>query len=105
MSYELRTYTAAEGKMDDLLRRFQEHTMALFEQHRMTNIGYWIAVSDPSTLIYLIRHEGSAEENWAAFSADPEWISAKAASIESGEIVTRIESVFLTPTGFSPLQD
>lgn len=104
MSYELRTYTAAAGKMNDLLRRFQEHTMALFEQHRMTNIGYWIAESDPNTLVYLIRHEGSAQENWATFTADPAWVSVKAASTESGELITRIESVFLTPTDFSPLQ-
>ncbi|MEO7006758.1 MAG: NIPSNAP family protein [Terrimesophilobacter sp.] len=105
MSYELRTYTAAEGKMNDLLRRFQKHTMALFEQHRMTNIGYWIAASDPSTLVYLIRHEGSAQDNWASFAADPAWISAKAASIEGGELVARIDSVLLTPTDFSPLQN
>lgn len=105
MSYELRTYTVAEGKMDGLLRRFEEHTMALFEKHRMTNIGYWVAESDPSTLVYLIRHDGSAEENWATFVADPAWISARDASVEGGELTTRMESVLLTPTDFSPLQD
>ncbi|WP_308468512.1 NIPSNAP family protein [Rathayibacter soli] len=48
MDYELRTYTVAEGKMNDLLRRFREHTMVLFESHRMTSIGYWTAASDHS---------------------------------------------------------
>ena len=29
--YELRTYTANEGKMDDLLTRFRDHTLAILK--------------------------------------------------------------------------
>jgi len=29
--YELRVYHAYEGKLDDLLRRFREHTIKLFD--------------------------------------------------------------------------
>jgi len=39
--FELRTYTAAPGKMDALNARFRDHTCKLFEKHGMTNIGYW----------------------------------------------------------------
>ena len=31
--YELRTYVAAPGKMEDLHNRFRNHTMALFAKH------------------------------------------------------------------------
>ena len=31
--YELRVYHANEGKLDDLLKRFREHTTKLFEKH------------------------------------------------------------------------
>lgn len=105
MTYELRTYTAVEGRMDDLLRRFRDHTLALFEQHGMTSIGYWTEASDPHVLVYLLRHEGAPRENWARFTADPAWVRAKAASVENGEIVAGVESVLLEPTDFSALQN
>jgi hypothetical protein len=38
---ELRVYNANEGKLDDLLKRFREHTMRLFEKHGMKNVAYW----------------------------------------------------------------
>lgn len=31
--YELRIYYAFEGKLDDLLQRFRNHTTKLFEKH------------------------------------------------------------------------
>ena len=105
MTYELRTYTATDGRIDDLLRRFREHTLALFEQHGMTSVGYWTNPSDANMLVYLLRHDGSPRENWAAFTADPEWIRAKAASVENGEIVAAVQSVMLEPTDFSALQN
>lgn len=39
--FELRIYTAPEGKLDNLRARFRDHTMRVFERHGMTNIGYW----------------------------------------------------------------
>ena len=39
--FEIRTYTTAPGKLQDLHRRFREHTLKLFERHGMTNIAYW----------------------------------------------------------------
>jgi len=38
--YELRIYHAVEGKLDDLLKRFKEHTMGLFERHGIKNVAY-----------------------------------------------------------------
>jgi len=40
--FELRTYATNEGKLPNLLARFQDHTMRIFEKHGMTNIGYFV---------------------------------------------------------------
>ncbi len=34
--FEIRTYTAAEGKLDALQARFRHHTVALFTKHDMS---------------------------------------------------------------------
>jgi hypothetical protein len=103
MLFELRTYTAADGKMDKLLQRFREHTVGLFEVHGIHSVGYWLSTEDPSVLIYLVRHDGDAEGNWAAFKEDPRWQAARGSSVINGELITDISSVYLTPTDFSPL--
>src|SRR6476646_2284462 len=57
--YELRIYHANEGKLDDLLKRFREHTTKIFEKHGMKNIAYWTPLDDPlkgRTLIYILAH-------------------------------------------------
>ena len=107
--FEMRTYTAPPGKLDDLHRRFQDHTMRFFERHGMTNIGYWVP-QDPerssNTLVYLLAYpsRAAAESAWEAFRADPEWVAAKAASEVDGLLVENVESVFLDPTTYSPIK-
>jgi len=43
--FEMRTYTANEGKLDALNARFRDHTCKLFEKHGMTNVGYWVPLA------------------------------------------------------------
>lgn len=107
--YELRTYTAAEGKLDAVNARFRNHTTRLFEKHGMKNIGYWTPSEGPlagTTLIYIVEHKSrdAAKASWAAFSADPDWKKAKAASEVDGGLVAKIESVFLTATDYSAIK-
>lgn len=104
--FELRTYHTHEGKLPDLLKRFEHHTLALFEKHNMTNIGYWLPTTDENTLIYLISHENKeqADKNWQSFIADPVWIKVYAASRENGPIVKTLTSEYLTSANFSPLK-
>ena len=40
--YELRTYYASDGKLDDLLARFRNHTIALFDKHGMENMPMFV---------------------------------------------------------------
>ena len=107
--FEIRTYTTAEGKLETLKKRFRDHTIRIFDKHGMTSIGYWVPQDAPrsqDTLIYIIAHASrvAAKANWAAFGADPEWQKVKTASEADGKIVTKVESIFVDPTDFSPLK-
>ncbi len=107
--FEIRTYTAEDGKLNALLARFRDHTCRLFEKHGMTNIGYWIPQDEPkskNTLIYIIAHHSreAATKNWAEFQNDPEWQKVKADSEAAGKLVNHVDSVYADPTDFSPLK-
>ena len=107
--FELRTYTCYEGKLPDLLARFRNHTMRIFEKHGMTNIGYWVPQDSPvsqNTLIYILAHPSreAAKKNWDAFRNDPEWQKVQKESEANGKIVSKVESVFMDPTDFSPIK-
>ena len=39
--FELRTYTAPDGKLEDLHKRFRDHTMRIFKNHNITNVVYF----------------------------------------------------------------
>jgi NIPSNAP protein len=108
-TYELRTYHCNPGKLNDLLTRFRDHTMALFERHGMKNVAYWVPADEPAkanTLIYIISHEsrGQAKKNWGEFRADPEWKKVQSASEVNGKLVEKMDSVFMEPTDFSPMK-
>jgi hypothetical protein len=107
--YELRTYTAPEGKLGDLDKRFRDHTMRIFKNHAMESVGYWHPQDAPdnaNTLIYIIAHKNreAAKASWAAFQADPEWQKVSAESQVNGRIVSKVVSVFMDPTDYSPLK-
>ena len=105
--YELRVYHCFEGKLPDLLKRFREHTMKIFEKHGMKNIAYWTPMDEPqksNMLIYIIAHPSreAAAANWKAFGADPEWQEVQKASEANGKIVEKVESTFMALAEFSP---
>jgi len=104
----MRTYTCFEGKLPDLLKRFREHTIEIFNRHHMESVGYWIPQDDrqKTTLIYILAHPSreAARQNWREFSADPEWKKVSADSEANGKIVQHVDSVFMDPTDFSKLK-
>ncbi len=106
--FELRTYTCNEGKLEDLQKRFRDHTTKIFEKHGMTNIGYWVPQDERSktTLIYILAHPSreAAKKNWAEFGKDPEWVKVRTESEANGKIVAKVESVFMDPTDYSPMK-
>ena len=118
--YELRIYYTHEGKFDDIISRFENHTTKLFEKHGFNNVGYWTSQSvekpsyadeilnnkDQGALYYIVSFPNMEErdKSWDLFINDPDWKKVYNKSIEDGPIVSRIEQVFLNPTSFSKLK-
>jgi NIPSNAP protein len=107
--FEIRTYTAEEGRLDALNARFRNHTTKLFKKHGMTNIAYWTPEDPPlskNTLIYILAHPSreAATKNWEEFRNDPDWKKVRDESEASGKIVNKIVSVFVDTTDYSPLK-
>jgi hypothetical protein len=112
--FELRTYTATPGKLDNLNARFRDHTLKLFEKHGMTNIGYWVPPKGEKgaddTLVYILAHKSTdaAKASFDEFRKDPDWVAARKASEEKagGSLTVKdgVKSVFLKATDYSPLK-
>jgi hypothetical protein len=112
--FELRTYTASKGNLDNLNARFRNHTVKLFEKHGMTNIGYWVPMKDQKgaddTLIYVLAHLSvdAAKASFTAFREDPAWTAALKASEEKagGPLTVKdgVKSVFMKATDYSPIK-
>lgn len=103
--FEMRTYYANEGKLDDLLTRFRDHTVALFEKHGMENVGYFVPEENPdNTLVYFLSYPSreARKASWEGFTSDPKWKEVFAASRVNGKLVAKVESSFLTLTDYSP---
>ena len=105
--YELRVYHAAPGKLPELLTRFRDHTVKLFEQHGIHSVAYWTPLDEPekgNTLIYILHHPSreAAEVNWKSFRDDPNWQSVRDKSEANGKLVEKVDSTFMSLTDFSP---
>jgi NIPSNAP len=107
--FELRTYTANEGKLGALHARFRNHTTQFFQKHGMSNIGYWTptdAQLSQNTLVYILAYPSreAAKKSWEAFNNDPEWKKVKEQSEVNGKLVSRVDSVYMEPTDYSPMR-
>ena len=107
--FELRTYTAPEGKLGDLHARFRNHTMRIFDKHGMKSVAYFSPQDAPlsqNTLIYVLEHQSreAAKKSWDAFRTDPEWQKVSKESTVNGPITTKVVSVFADPTDYSPMK-
>ena len=107
--WELRTYTANEGKLDDLQARFRDHAMRIFARHGMGNVGYWVPQDAPlseNTLIYILEHESrdAATQSWDHFRNDTEWGQVVEESSRHGRLVSSVDVVFMEATDYSPIK-
>jgi hypothetical protein len=108
--FEIRTYVAAEGKLEALQARFRDHTTKLFAKHGIEQIGYWTPTDEKkgagNTLVYLLAYPSkeAAAASWKAFGADPDWKAALKASEVNGKLTAKIESVYLKPTDYSQMK-
>ena len=107
--FELRVYTAHEGKLAELNTRFRDHTNRLFQKHGMDLVGYWTPAEGEraaDTLIYVLAFPDAEARNkaWTGFRDDPEWITARDESQVNGPLVKGVESTPMTPTDYSPIR-
>jgi len=108
--FELRTYYAAPGKLEALNKRFRDHTVALFKKHGMEIVGFWIPSDKDkgaeNTLVYVLAHKSreAAKKSFTDFGNDPEWKKARAESEVNGKLTTKVESVFMSATDYSPMK-
>jgi hypothetical protein len=103
--YEMRIYYAAPGKLDALNARFRDHTVKLFEKHGITNVGYFMPIDNKEQkLVYFLSYPSrdAREASWKAFNADPAWVKARKASEISGKLLSKVVSVFMQTTDYSP---
>ncbi|MDD9889346.1 MAG: NIPSNAP family protein [Gammaproteobacteria bacterium] len=107
--FELRTYTATPGNLDNLHARFRDHTTRIFRKHGMEVIGYLSPTSEEEredTLVYLLGHDSqeAANASWQAFIADPEWERVAEESNRNGQILGGIERKYMVATDYSPMK-
>jgi len=105
--FEMRTYTTNPGMLPALETRFRDHTLKFFEKYNMKNIGYWIPTEGPmadTQLIYILSHQSreAAAKSWSGFQNDAEW--KKVSSAGGGAMSSKVESMFLEPTDYSPMK-
>jgi hypothetical protein len=107
--FELRIYHAAPDKMKALQARFRDHTCKLFKKHGMTIIGFWSPTDKDEVekkLYYILAYPSkeAADAAWKDFFADPDWIAVKKESEKDGKLVDKVESVYMSPTDYSPMK-
>jgi hypothetical protein len=105
--FEMRTYYAHPGRMTALDSRFRDHTCKLFEKHGIQLVGFWKPMGKADeVMVYILAYPSkeAADKSWKAFREDPVWLKAKEDSEKSGPIVKKVESVFLSPTDYSPIK-
>ncbi|WP_442482846.1 NIPSNAP family protein [Aeoliella sp. SH292] len=108
-AYELRIYTAAPGKMEALHKRFRDHTLKFFEKHGIKSVGYWDTenAEGEKQLYYIVAYPDQASRDKMlvkGVAADPDFLNVVKDSEVDGKLTSKIESVMLSPTDYSPLQ-
>jgi hypothetical protein len=103
-------YVCAPGRLGALDERFRNVTTRKFAEHGIRALGYWTDKFGRSNrLTYLVQWEDEAERDrkWGAFTRDPEWVAARAASEapeNGGPIVAEVINTLLVPTDYSDLR-
>jgi len=105
---ELRTYYANPGKLEDIHKRFRDHTMRIFAKHGMTVVGFWGPVykkdGSDGKLVYMMSFKNREERDakWREFATDPEWQKVSKESEANGKLLEKTESLFLYDTDYAP---
>jgi hypothetical protein len=99
MIYELKKYVATPGKGAALKDRFAKITLPILTRLGVRVLHCFEDPADPQVLYYLTEFDSSQKRDaaWRAFTADPEWTRAKAASETGGQLVGSQTTLDLRP--------
>ena len=102
----MRTYYCHPGRLEALNKRFREHTNRLFVKHGMELVGYWMPIDKPDVLVYVLAYPSrdAATKPGPASSAMQTGTRRRSASEADGPIVQKVESVYMSPTDYSPIK-
>ena len=102
MIYELRIYHMHPGKMDNICRRFADHTLKIFTKHGVKVTRFWTDAQGLEKLYYLCEFESieAKESAWKSFREDPEWNEVQSKSEETGPIVEKVDSYVMEDASF-----
>src|SRR5438128_2158478 len=99
MIYELRTYHCMPGKLPEVLKRFEQLTLRIWERHGIEQAGFWTTQIGESNadLIYMLKWKSLAEreEKWARFVKDPDYAEGRKASEANGPLVGVVSNQIL----------
>lgn len=101
-SYELRTYYADPGRLDDLHARFRGHTLPLLQRHGAEVVGTWVPKPNPDhAVVALLAYPSAAERSavWTRIVADPQWSAMKRRTDGRGLLVRAIDELPLEAAG------
>lgn len=106
--FELRVYHTVPGKLPALESRFRDTASRLLAKHNLDAVGYWVPEDAPAsenTFIYILAHPSreEAKKNWNAMFADPGF-QEMMKSEQADKTVEKVDSTYLRPTDFSPMQ-
>ncbi len=108
MIYEMRVYHAVPGRLPDLLKRFENHTLKIWEKHGIKQAGFFTTLIGETNqqLVYFLQWESLAdrERRWGGFMVDQEWLAVRAETEKNGQIVAKVINQILAPTAFSSVK-
>jgi hypothetical protein len=102
MIYELRTYQVHAGKAPEFLRIYREHGLPVITRYAKL-IGCWIKESGTlNSIVFLWAYDDFAHRTAqrSKLGQDAEWAAFTPTILP---FLVHQESVFLSPTAFSPL--
>jgi uncharacterized protein (DUF1330 family) len=106
--YELRIYHAFPGKLEEVHKRFRDHTLKIFAKHGMKVVAFWgptdVDKGANKDLIYVLEFPSreAATKAWNDFRNDPEWQKVQKASEANGKLVEKVDSIFMKATDYAP---
>ncbi|AZN41272.1 NIPSNAP family protein [Paenibacillus albus] len=103
MLYELRIYHVVPGRMQELLDRFRDHTLKLFEKHDLKVTNFWLNADETKNQFYYVfehTDQAAREKNFQAFLDDPEWLELVKRTESNGPLYEKIEEIYMNNAPF-----